>query len=216
VIAAVVFDLDGVVIDSEPVWEAVRRGFVAERGGAWKSDTQRRLMGMSTRQWAKYLAELRAGDDPDEVARAVIDRIRERYAAHLPVIPGAVQAVRRMAERWPVGVASSSPPELISTAIEQAGLAGVFRAVTSSDEVDAGKPAPDVYLLATRRLGMAPAEAAAVEDSSNGVRAAAAAGCRVVAIPRPEYPLDPDARAQASLALEGIEALTLEAVEALG
>jgi HAD superfamily hydrolase (TIGR01509 family) len=214
-LAAVVFDLDGVLIDSEPVWEEVRRGFVTERGGTWEADTQRRLMGMSTRQWAEYLTGLGAGDDPDEVARAVIDRMRQRYAAHLPVIPGAVEAVRRMAGRWPLGVASSSPPELIATAIEQAGLTNAFQAVVSSDEVGAGKPAPNVYLLATSRLGVAAAQAVAVEDSSNGVRSAAAAGCRVVAIPRPEYPLDRDAQAKASRILGSIEALAPEVLEGL-
>ena len=217
VIEAVVFDLDGVLIDSEPVWEEVRRAVVAEAGGRWGPDTQRRLMGMSTRQWAEYLAgELGVGRSSDEVARTVIDRMKKRYARRLPLIPGAVEAVRRLAARWPLGLASSSPPELIAFAVEQAGLAGTFRAVASSDEVAAGKPAPDVYLLAASRLREEPAAAVAVEDSSNGLRSAAAAGCRAVAIPRPAYPVDPDALAVASLVLESIEGLTVEALEALG
>jgi HAD superfamily hydrolase (TIGR01509 family) len=216
VIASVVFDLDGVLIDSEGVWEEVRRGFVAEGGGRWMPDTQRRLMGMSTGEWARYLSqELGVRMAPDEVAQGVIERMNERYARDLPLIPGAVEAVRRMGDRWPLGLASSSPPAIIHMVLERAGLGQAFGAVASSDEVANGKPAPDVYLLAASRLGVDPTSSVAIEDSSNGLRSASAAGYRVVAIPQPAYPPDPEALALASVRLDSLDALTPEVLKGL-
>lgn len=216
VIASVVFDLDGVLVDSEGVWEEVRRAFVAEGGGRWMPDTQRRLMGMSTGEWARYLSqELGVRMAPDEVAQGVIERMNERYARDLPLIPGAVEAVRRMGDRWPLGVASSSPPAIIHMVLERAGLADAFGAVASSDEVANGKPAPDVYLLAASRLGVDPTSSVAIEDSSNGLRSASAAGYRVVAIPQPAYPPDPEALALASVRLDSLDALTPEVLEGI-
>jgi HAD superfamily hydrolase (TIGR01509 family) len=212
VIASVVFDLDGVLIDSEGVWEEVRRAFVAEGGGRWMPDTQRRLMGMSTGEWARYLSqELGVRMAPNEVAQGVIERMNERYARDLPLTPGAVEAVR-----WPLGVASSSPPAIIHMVLERAGRADAFGAVASSDEVANGKPAPDVYLLAASRLGVDPASSVAIEDSSNGLRSASAAGYRVVAIPQPAYPPDPEALALASVRLDSLDALTPEVLEGIG
>jgi HAD superfamily hydrolase (TIGR01509 family) len=211
---AVVFDLDGVLVNSEPLWEEVRRGLVQECGGRWGTDSQRRLMGMSTQEWARYLSEeLGVGLPPEEVARVVMDRVAARYAEVLPLLPGAVEAVHRLHARWPLGVASSSPRHLIGVVLGLAGLQSVFRTTVSSDEVGHGKPAPDVYLLAAQRLGVSAAACAAVEDSSNGLRSAAAAGCCVIAVPRPNYPPEPDALALASLVLNGLDALTVEAVE---
>jgi HAD superfamily hydrolase (TIGR01509 family) len=198
VIAAVVFDLDGVIVDSEPVWEEVRRAFVAEHGGQWQPDSQRRLMGMSTQEWARYLsAELGVGLPPEEVARGVIEQMAQRYHRELPLLPGAVDAVRRVAARWPLGLASSSPRSLIDRVVDEAGLAGAFAVALSTEEVERGKPAPDVYLTVAERLGVEPGSCLAVEDSSNGLRSAAAAGMTVVAVPHPKYPPDPDALALA-------------------
>ncbi|MEA2503320.1 MAG: hypothetical protein QOG36_363 [Actinomycetota bacterium] len=216
VIASVVFDLDGVLVDSEGVWEEVRRAFVAEGGGRWMPDTQRRLMGMSTGEWARYLSqELGVRMAPNEVAQGVIERMNERYARDLPLIPGAVEAVGGMGDRWPLGVASSSPPAIIHMVLERAGLADAFGAVASSDEVANGKPAPDVYLLAASRLGVDPTSSVAIEDSSNGLRSASAAGYRVVAIPQPAYPPDPEALALASVRLDSLDALTPEVLEGI-
>jgi HAD superfamily hydrolase (TIGR01509 family) len=217
VIDAVVFDLDGVLIDSEPVWEEVRRDFVAEHHGRWLPDSQHRLMGMSTPEWAQYLAEdLRVGLPPEEVVSAVVDRMARRYAAELPVLPGAVEAVRRLAERWPLGLASSSPRSLIDTVLGATGLTSLFAATVSTEETEHGKPAPDVYLAAAAKLGAQPAACVAVEDSGNGIRAAASAGMRVIAVPHPRYPPGEDALAQADLVLTGLGRLTAAAVESLG
>ena len=216
-IEAVVSDLDGVLIDSEPVWEQVRRGLVAERGGHWAADAQKRLMGMSTPEWARYLSEdLGVGLPPDEVAALVTGRMAARYREHIPLLPGAADAVRRLAARWPLGLASSAPATLIQTVLETAGLRSSFQVTMSTEQVPHGKPAPDIYLAVVGRLGVTPASCAAVEDSSNGLRSAAAAGLHVIAIPRPEFPPDPDALAQASLVLPSLDALTPDAVEAEG
>src|SRR5690348_9269553 len=167
-IEAVVFDLDGVLIDSEPVWEEIRRGLVAERGGHWAPDAQRRLMGMSTPEWARYLSEdLGVGLPPDKVAALVIDRMAARYREHLPLMPGAVEAVRRLAARWPLGLASSAPAVLIETVLEAAGLRPYFQVTMSTEQVPHGKPAPDIYLSVTFRLSVSAAACAAVEVSSN-------------------------------------------------
>jgi HAD superfamily hydrolase (TIGR01509 family) len=216
-IEAVVFDLDGVLIDSEPVWERVRRGLVAERGGRWAPDAQRRLMGMSTPEWARYLSEdLGVGLPPDQVAAEVIDRMAASYRQRIPLLPDALEAVRRLAARWPLGLASSAPAVLIETVLQAAGLRPCLQVTMSTEQVPHGKPAPDIYLAVAARLGVSPADCAAVEDSSNGLRSAAGAGMRVIAIPRPQYPPDPDALAAARLVLRSLAELTQDAVAALG
>jgi HAD superfamily hydrolase (TIGR01509 family) len=216
-IEAVVFDLDGVLIDSEPVWEQVRREVVASRGGHWAADAQQRLMGMSTGEWARYLGEdLGVGLPPDRVAALVIERMAARYTEHLPLMPGAVEAVRRLAARWPLGLASSSPPSLIDTVLDAAGLRGCFVTTLSTEQVAHGKPAPDIYLAVCDRLGRPPPTCAAVEDSTNGLRSAAAAGLRVIAIPHPRYPPDPGALGAAGLVLTSLDELTPDRVAALG
>ncbi|MEU9824765.1 HAD family hydrolase [Micromonospora chersina] len=214
---AVLFDLDGVIVDSEPVWEEVRRAYVAEHGGTWRPDTQRRLMGMSTGEWAAYLSgELGVDRSAEQVATEVVAEMTRRYAQRVPLIDDAVVVVRRMAARWPLGLASSSPTRLIAAALDATGLADAFGATLSTEETARGKPAPDVWLAVAARLGVDPARCVAVEDSSNGVRSAAAAGCRVVAVPHGSYPLDPDAEALAAEVLPSIDALTPELVARLG
>jgi HAD superfamily hydrolase (TIGR01509 family) len=214
---AVIFDLDGVIVDSEPVWERVRRRYVAEHGGEWKPDTQSRLMGMSTGEWSRYLShELGVDAAPERVATDVVDAMVAEYAEHVPLIAGADQVVRRLAARWPVGLASSSPPALIDAALAAAGLAEVVAVALSSELVARGKPAPDVYLAVAERLGVDPTRGVAVEDSSNGVRSAAAAGMRVVAVPAERYPLDADALSRAAVVLPALAELTDELVHSLG
>ncbi|MEV1108925.1 HAD family phosphatase [Micromonospora sp. NPDC049751] len=213
---AVVFDLDGVIVDSEPVWEEVRRAYVAAHGGAWQPDTQRRLMGMSTGEWAHYLSgELGVRRTAAQVADEVVREMAQRYREHVPLIDGAVDVVRRLAARWPLGLASSSPTRLIAAALEATGLTDAFGATLSTEETERGKPAPDVYLSVAQRLGVDPARCAAVEDSSNGVRSAAAAGMRVVAVPHASYPLDPDAAALAAVTLGSVGELTPELIDGL-
>jgi HAD superfamily hydrolase (TIGR01509 family) len=217
VIEAVVFDLDGVLIDSEPVWEQVRRDLVAEYGGRWAPDAQRRLMGMSTQEWARYLSrDLGVGLSPERVAALVIERMVDAYARRLPLMPDAAGTVRRLAAHWPLGLASSSPPVLIETVLDAASINSLFTATVSTEEVAHGKPAPDVYLTAAARLGVQPGRCAAVEDSSNGLRSAASAGLRVIAVPHPRYPPEADALGLASAVLDSLSELTTDTVAALG
>jgi len=215
-IEAVVFDLDGVIVDSEPVWEEVRRQVVAEHGGRWAPDAQQRLMGMSTSEWAGYLsADLGVGLPPETIAALVIERMAARYRDHLPLMPGAIEAVEAVATRWPLGLASSSPPTLIDTVLAAASLRRYFAAATSTEQVARGKPAPDIYLAVADQLGCRPDLCAAVEDSTNGLRSAAAAGLRVIAVPHPRYPPDPSALQVARLVLTSLTELTPDAISAL-
>ena len=211
------FDMDGVLIDSEPVWEEVRRSLVAERGGRWLPDTQDRLMGMSTGEWSSYMSsDLQVGMTPDEVAAAVIGAMAQRYAEHLPLMPGAVEAVTSLAGRWPLAVASSAPQSLIDVVLDVSGMRPSFQAALSSERVPRGKPAPDIYLAVVDKLGISAAKCAAIEDSSNGLRSAAAAGLAVIAVPHPKYPPAPDALESARLVLRSLTDLTPDAVAALG
>jgi HAD superfamily hydrolase (TIGR01509 family) len=214
VIEAVVFDLDGLLLDSEQVWDAAREQFVRERGGRWHERAQRDMMGMSSQEWSRYVHdELGVPDPPEEISAEVVRRLVRLYREHLPLLPGAHEAVERLAQRWPLGLASSSNRELIDLALELGGLASYFQATVSSEEVGRGKPAPDVYLEAARRLGVDPSRTAAIEDSHNGIRAAKAAGMRVVAIPNHHFPPDEDALAQADVVLDSLAGLTADAVE---
>jgi HAD superfamily hydrolase (TIGR01509 family) len=213
-IAAVVFDLDGVIVDSEQVWDDVRERYVHEVGGTYIASATRDMMGMSSVEWSRYMAEaLGVPGTPEEINAAIVQRMLERYGEAPPLIPGAVDAVRRCANRWPLAVASSSNPELIEVVLDAAGLHDVIPLVVSSQEVARGKPAPDVYLEAARRLGVDPRTCAAVEDSHNGIRSAKAAGMRVVAIPNPHFPPDEEALEHADVVLRSIAELTLETIE---
>ncbi len=203
------FDLDGVLIESEQIWDTVREGLARERGGRWGPGAHRAMMGMSTPEWVAYMREelgvdMAPGDLAAEVSRRIADRLRHDP----PVIPGAPEAVRALADRWPLGLASSSSRPVIEAALTATGLAGVFRATVSSEEVARGKPAPDVFLRAAELLGVPPARAVAVEDSTAGIRAAHAAGMAVVAIPNRAYPPDAGVLALAAEVLDGIGELT--------
>jgi HAD superfamily hydrolase (TIGR01509 family) len=189
VIAAVVFDLDGLLVDSEQVWDDVREGLAHERGGRWHPGAQRDMMGMSSPEWSRYMHEtIGLSESPEEINRIVVERMLERYAEGPPWIPGALDAVRATAALFTLGLASSSNRELIDLALEAGAIAGLFAATVSSEEVPRGKPAPDVYLEAARRLGVEPAACVAIEDSHNGIRSAKAAGMACIAVPNPLFP----------------------------
>ena len=207
-IEAVVFDLDGVIIDTEGVWEEVRREYVAEHGREFLPDSQTAMMGMSTPEWSRHLAvDVGVGLPAEQVASEVLSRMASRYRSDLPLIPGSVDAVRRIAAAFPVALASSSARILIDQVLETAGLTGVFRVTLSTEEVPRGKPAPDVYLEAVAMLGLTPQVCAAVEDSSNGLRSASAAGLAVVCVPHGVYPPAPDALAMADLVVDSLHEL---------
>jgi len=211
VIDAVVFDLDGVILETEALWNEVREELTRERGGRWSESSQADMMGMSSTEWSRYMNEvLGVPDPPEQINREVVRRMAERYAEKLPLIDGAVDAVKRLAARWPLGLASSSNRELIDRALVLSGLAPYFRVTVSSEEVERGKPAPDVYLEAARRLGVESARCAAIEDSSSGIRSAHAAEMLVVAIPNPDFPPQREVLALAAVILDSIEDLAPE------
>jgi len=214
-IEAVVFDLDGVIVDTEQVWDEVREQLVRERGGSWHGGAQAAMMGMSSLEWSRYMHdELGLAESPEVINDEVVRRMLARYREDLPLIEGAVNAVRRLAAEFSLAVASSSNRPLIEAVLEQAGIAELFIVVVSSEEVARGKPAADVYVEAARRIAVEPTRCAAVEDSSNGIRAAHAAGMRVLAIPNSHYPPAPDALALAAAVLASPRELTPELVRA--
>ena len=218
-IEAVVFDLDGVLLDSEQMWDDARRELVAQRGGRWTESAATDMLGMSSRQWPGYLRE-KLGVDmaPEAISDVVVERVAARYREALPLLPGALEAVRRLAADWPLGLATSANREIVDLFLELSELGPCFVVTLSTEEVGegAGKPAPDVYLEACRRLGVAPAHAAAIEDSANGLRAAHAAGMRVIAVPNPHYPPSDDALALADARVESLEELTPELIAPSG
>jgi HAD superfamily hydrolase (TIGR01509 family) len=213
VVVAVVFDLDGVLVQSEEVWDEERRDLVREAGGRWHEGATREMMGMSSVEWSRYLHDrLDVPLAPEEINARVLERVERRYREALPLIPGAREAVLRLAERWPLGLATSSNREIIDLVVEVGELGDAFRATVSSEEVGAGKPAPDVYLEAARRLDVTPDGCAAIEDSTNGLRSAHAAGMLVVAVPNPAFPPERSGLELADVVLDSIDELTPEVV----
>jgi HAD superfamily hydrolase (TIGR01509 family) len=214
-VVAVVFDLDGVIVDSEAVWDEVRERFTEENGGRWHDGAQRDMMGMSSVEWSRYVHDRLGVDmDPERISAVVADRVADRYRQSLPLLPGAVEAVKALAAEWPLGLASSSNRHVIDLVLELAGVAADFKVTVSSEEVGAGKPAPDVYLEATRRLAVEPARCAAIEDSTNGIRSADAAEMTVIAVPNRDFPPEPDALELADAVLDSLEQLTPDEVRA--
>ena len=210
---AVVFDLDGVLVDSDHIWHEVRESLARERGGRWTDRSEPDMMGMSSPEWSRYLHDVVGiPDSPQRINDEVVRRMLARYEAELPLIDGAVAAVRRLAGSFRLAVASSANRELIDGVLEEAGLAGEFDVSVSSEEVARGKPAPDVFLEAARRLAVAPDRCAAIEDSANGLRAAHAAGMRVVAIPNRRYPPASEALELADEVLPSIAELSPDLV----
>jgi HAD superfamily hydrolase (TIGR01509 family) len=217
-VCAVVFDLDGILVDTEPLWADAKQEVTEAHGGRWRPEAPVEMLGMSGPEWAEYMRdELAVPLPPAEVRTLVVDGMLRRIRAGVPLLPGARDAVEALAGRWPLGLASSADRPVIEAVLETTGLAPFFKVSVSSDEAGRGKPAPDVYLAAAERLGVAPATAVAIEDSGNGMRAAKAAGMGLIAIPMPHTPVDPDVLATADVVLGSIAELAPETVErALG
>jgi HAD superfamily hydrolase (TIGR01509 family) len=191
--AAVIFDLDGVLVDSEIWWDEIRIDFADRHGRSWSRSDQAAVMGANSAAWARIMRERLELDLPDaEIEREIVGAVVARYEAEgAPRIPGAIEAVRRIARSLPIAIASSAHPAVIDAALVATDLAAVPRVIVSSDAVAHGKPAPDVYLEAARRLAIEPMRCLAVEDSYNGVAAAKAARMTVVLIPNSSVPPAP-------------------------
>jgi HAD superfamily hydrolase (TIGR01509 family) len=214
--AAIVLDLDGVIVDSEELWDRERRAYTTAHGGRWRDDATRAMQGMSSTEWSTFLHdELGVGIDPPTIAHEVGAAVAADVERELPLLPGAQEAVRALAAQWPLALASSANREVIDAVLRGADLTDCFGATVSSEEVARGKPAPDVYVEAAKRLGADPHASVAVEDSSNGLRAANSAGMRVIATPNRAFPPAPDALALADVVVGGIGDVTPELIRAL-
>ena len=211
---AVIFDLDGVLVDSETIWDEARRTVVAREGGTWADTATRDMMGMSSYEWSAYLHDrLGVRLEPNEISSEVAGLVERAYQEHLPLLPGALDAVSRLGARWPLGVASSSNRTIIDCVLDASGLRDAFAATVSSEEVAHGKPAPDVFLEAARRLELPAFRCTAIEDSANGIRSAHAAGMRVVVIPNTHYPPPADVLALADARLGSLAALATASIQ---
>lgn len=215
---AVVFDMDGVLIDSEDVWLAVRQAFAAGIGRRWTAADQLATMGCSTDAWSQVMVQRLGLDGPggmpaSEVAAAVVDGLREHYRQHLPVRDGAVAAVQRLAARWPLALATGSPAKVGRFVLDAMGLAPLFAHCAFGDEVANGKPAPDIYRLALDRLGVGPGQAVGIEDSGNGIRSLHAAGMGIIAAPSPQYPVKAEVIALADACIDHLDELDAALVE---
>ena len=208
-IVAVVFDMDGVLVDTEHLWDEVREELTGEWGGRYTPEAQEAMMGMSSHEWSRYLHEtVGLRESPETINAEVVRRMLARYEIELPVVPGAGETVRRLADDgYRLAVASSSNRELIDAVLRRLELAALFEATVSSEEVGRGKPAPDVYLEAARRLDVPASRCAAVEDSASGIRAAREAGMRVIAYPNRHYPPAADVLASADVVIDSLDAL---------
>lgn len=210
-IRAVIFDMDGLLLDSEPYWETARRAFVETLGHSWTEEDELQQKGRNSHEWAKYIHDnYAAGLELSAIVHGVAQRQMDLYRGKLPLLPGAVDIVPELSQVFPLGLASSSPGEVIDFALTLAGLHSYFSIVVSADEVGRGKPNPDVFLEAARRLNVAPTDTAIFEDSSSGITAAAAAGAFVIAVPNAHYPASPDALQRADLVLPALTAFRLD------
>ncbi len=214
---AVVFDMDGVLIESEGIWQQVRQEFAADCGAVWTAADQTSTMGCNTATWARIMLERldlrRRGLDEAAVAREIVRRMQARYSAHLPLRPGALDAVRCAAGRWRVALATGSPNALAEHVLQVTGLDRVFEATMYGDDVEHGKPAPDIYWAVLAKLGVRPEHAIGVEDSGNGIRSLKAAGMAVIAAPSPGYPLSAEMRALADVHIDELTGFSAELVE---
>lgn len=210
------FDLDGVLIESERVWDTARKELVRDDSGTWHDRATTDMMGMSSKEWSSYMHDrLGVPMDPAEINDAVVERVASAYEAHLPLLPHAVETVRELATRWPLGLASSSNRPIIELVLERAGVGACFDAIVSSEEVEHGKPAPDVYLAAARQLDVEPDDCVAVEDSTNGIKAAVDAGMRTIAVPNRELPPDDDVLKTAAVVVASLAEVTVDLVASL-
>ncbi len=202
-IPCVVFDMDGVLVDSEPMWVQARQDLVRSAGGQWLPEAETAMMGISSDRWSAYMRDrLGLGHlGLEEIRAGVIDRMVALYREHVPLLPGARSAVEAAAARGHVAVASGSDRVLLDTVTESSGLARFFTGTIAGDEVTEGKPAPLIYEKACALLGAAPSHCVAVEDSAAGIESALAAGMAVVAVPRPGFEPSPDVLARASAVL---------------
>lgn len=213
---AIIFDMDGLLIDSESVWNSVREAMAAEAGQDWTTDDHRAVMGVSTQEWVDYMINrLELTLSPQQVEDQVVTRMMASYQNGIPYFPGAVEAVHLAAQHFPTALASGSHRTLIDTVTADAPLQGRFQVILSADEVGAGKPSPDVYLETAKRLGVKPEHCVCLEDSGNGILAGKRAGMKVIAVPDARFPPSAEKLNEADLILESLSDFSLALLDRL-
>jgi beta-phosphoglucomutase-like phosphatase (HAD superfamily) len=215
-IEAVIFDLDGLLVDSEPVWDRVRKGMADELGRAWDKDDHKAIMGTNSHEWAVYMIE-RLGLDqtPKEVEDSVVARMVAAYRIRIPFFPGAVAAVQLAAAHFPTALASGSAPALIDLVTNDPAMRGKFNVILSADEIGVGKPSPDIYLICAERLGVKPQNCVCLEDSGNGILAGMRAGMKVIAVPDPRFPPAPEKLEPAHVVLGSLAEFSMDLLRQL-
>jgi HAD superfamily hydrolase (TIGR01509 family) len=213
---AVIFDMDGVLVDSEIYWRKSREEFAAALGKVWTTDDQRAAMGRNTIEWAQVMQERLSLDmSLERIMADVKARVIAHYEQRLPVLPGALEAVQTTRSAYRVALASGSPTEIIQEVMRLTGLDSVFEHIVYGDDMPNGKPAPDIYLETARRLGIPPAICLGIEDSSNGVRSVKAAGMTCIAVPSPGFTLPDEILKMADLVLPSLEGFSVEMIRGL-
>jgi beta-phosphoglucomutase-like phosphatase (HAD superfamily) len=214
-VAAVCFDLDGTLIRSEEIRDAVRRAYVRESGGTWTSEAEHDMVGMHLAEWAHYMHDrLGVSRAPVRIAREIEARIEAIYRDGIPLAAGARDALARCAAVWPLALATGSTRRLIELVLELGNLGSFFTVTVSVDDVGRGKPAPDVYLRAATLLGVDPRACVAIEDSASGIRSARDAGMRTIALLDPAYGIDRAERSTADATIASLVELTPEVIRA--
>lgn len=214
---AVIFDMDGVIVESEHLWDQAREELVKQTGGRWGANAQTAMMGMASHEWSVYVRdELQVPLSAEEISARVVGRLEALYREDLPLIEGAAEAVIAAAEHWPVAIASSSNRELIDLISELAGIESALTATVSSEEAGRGKPAPDVFLAAANELAVQPTECVVIEDSANGIRAAVAAEMPVIAVPNRDFPPPQEILEIATLVVDRVADLSPALIEKAG
>lgn len=215
-IEAVIFDMDGVLVDSEVYWHLSREEFARSRGKVWTDADQRVAMGRSTVGWAQVMKErLQLTEPVEDIIAEMKQRVMAHYDERLPLREGAIEAVKLSAASFKCALASGSPTDIIQHVMELSGLDRVFQTIVYGDDFPNGKPAPDIYIAATERLGVRAENAVGVEDSSNGIRSLKAAGMRIVAAPSPGFPLSPDILAMCDAHILSLTEFTLPLIRSM-
>ncbi len=213
---AVLWDMDGVLMDSEACWFESRIEFAERFGKIWTMNDQRVAMGRSTIEWAEVMRERLSLDlTLDQIMEEVITLVMDRLGERLPVLPGALEAVKLTATRYPIALASGSPTRVIDHVLNITGLHKVFQAVVYGDDMTRGKPDPEIWLTAADKLGVDVTLCAGIEDSGNGIRSLRAAGVYTIAVPSPGFPLSPDVLALADRVLPSLEHFTLDLLDSI-
>lgn len=193
-IKAVIFDMDGLLIDSEPVWFRAKEDLLKEINYKWTWEDQKNSMGVSTETWVNYVYNFADQKfTKEEVLHGITDRMKTYYKnGEIDLMPGANEALQFAKNNFKVGLASGSYKDLLYGAVKSNNWESIFEEILSSDDIERGKPQPDIYLEVMKRLGVLPEECIVLEDSRDGIKAGVAAGAKVITVPSKDVPVPPE------------------------